>query len=85
MPDTRHSNGNVPSMTNTMSSTSTFASSTRAAATVATAAIALPLKGNENVTDEAKIVDFLVQYGKIDEMTLNDTVIKMENVNIYTK
>lgn len=72
MPDvprqSSHSTANVPSMTN--------------ASTVAvTPAIALPLKGNENVTDGARIIDFLVQYGKIDEMTLNDTVIKMENVN----
>lgn len=72
MPDvprqSSHSTANVPSMTNT--------------SIVAVApAIALPLKGNENVTDGARIIDFLVQYGKIDEMTLNDTVIKMENVN----
>lgn len=35
-----------------------------------------------NNTD-AKFIDFLVQYGKVDNMTLYETVVKLSNVSIH--
>ena len=42
----------------------------------------VPFEGDENNTD-TKNVDFLVQYGKVDNMTVYETVTKLENVRTF--
>lgn len=70
-PATAHQSSNSNASVSTMLSRSPHQPSAMATA-----------NGSENVTDGARIIDFLVQYGKLTEMMLNDTIIKMENVNM---
>lgn len=44
----------------------------------------VPATPDNNSTD-LKNIDYLVQYGKVDNMTMYETIIKLPNVNEYFK